>query len=188
MSLFKEKLLSLIDSSAKQATSLVNDFADSIDNFDWDSQLDYFNEKKNALIERGNSLMKDFGDLLKQVKDSFNDFSVTVPFDEAIGEKLDYSINGNKLKVAVTYEDDITSRSNETVVVIPENCDITKVKKVINTVTKTAIISIPKTVTTGNEEERPRTRRNRLNPRRTEAEAKPKLKRDARGRFVKIDE
>ena len=95
---FRDTLLSVIDSSAKKARDLVNGIGESIDNFDWDAQLDFFAEKRDSLIERGNSLLKDFGELLKQVKDSFNDFSVTVPFDESIGEKLDFSINGNKLK------------------------------------------------------------------------------------------
>ena len=131
---FRDTLLSVIDSSAKKARDLVNGIGESIDNFDWDAQLDFFAEKRDSLIERGNSLLKDFGELLKQVKDSFNDFSVTVPFDESIGEKLDYTIDGNKLKVVVTYNDETSSRSNETTVIIPANCDVTKVTKTINTI------------------------------------------------------
>ena len=190
---FRETLLSAIDSSARRARDLVNSVGESIDNFDWNDQLDFFNEKKNALLERGNSLLKDFGELLKQVKESFNDFSVTVPFDESIGEKLDFSINGNKLKVVVTYEDETSARSNETVVVIPANCDVNKVSKVVNTVTKTATISIPKDIAPGEEKEKeadaaPKTAKKRLSPRRPATAKKPKVKRAANGRFVKAGE
>ena len=190
----RERLLSVIDSSAKQAMDLVNDFSDSINSFDWDEQLSYLNEKKNSLIERGNLWLKDFGELLKQVKESFNDFSVTVPFDESIGEKLDFSINGNKLKVVVTYEDETSSRSNETTVIIPANCDVSKVSKTINTVAKSATISIPKVITTNDEMKEkeataaPKTAKKRVNPKRTATVGKPKIKRAANGRFVKADE
>jgi hypothetical protein len=186
---FRETLLTAIDSSARRARDLVN----SIGDFDWDDQLDFLNEKKNSLLERGNSLLKDFGELLKQVKESFNDFSVTVPFDESIGEKLDFSIDGNKLKVVVTYEDETSSRSNETVVVIPANCDVTKVSKVVNTVAKTATIAIPKVIAPGEEKEKeadaaPKTAKKRLSPRRPVTAKKPKVKRAANGRFVKARE
>ena len=190
MKTFRDRLLSVIDSGAKQARDLVNGLSESIDNFDWNSQLNYLTEKRDSLIERGNSLLKDFGELLKQVKESFNDFSVTVPFDESIGEKLDFSIDGSKLKVVVTYEDETSTRSNETIVVIPANCDITKVSKVINTVAKTATISIPKVVAPGEDKKEKednttsKTGKKRLNPRRT-AMPKPKVKRAANGRFVK---
>jgi hypothetical protein len=190
---FRDSLLSVIDSSAKRAKDLVNSIGESIDNFDWDDQFDYLNEKKNALFERGNSLLKDFGELLKQVKESFNDFSVTVPFDESIGEKLDFSVDGNKLKVVVTYEDETSSRSNETVVVIPANCDVNKVSKVVNSVTKTATISMPKVITPGEEKEKEadaatRTAKKRLSPKRPATAGKPKVKRAANGRFVKAGE
>ena len=151
---FRDTLLSVIDSSARKARDLVNGIGDSIDNFDWNAQLDYFAEKRDSLIERSNSLLKDFGELLKQVKDSFNDFSVTVPFDESIGEKLDYTIDGNKLKVVVTYNDETSSRSNETTVIIPANCDVTKVSKTINAVAKTATIGIPKVIAPGEVKEK----------------------------------
>ena len=190
---FRDTLLSVIDSSAKKARDLVNGIGESIDNFDWDAQLDFFAEKRDSLIERGNSLLKDFGELLKQVKDSFNDFSVTVPFDESIGEKLDYTIDGNKLKVVVTYNDETSSRSNETTVIIPANCDVTKVTKTINTVAKTATIGIPKVIAPGEVKEKeadaaPKPAKKRLSPRRPATAAKPKPKRAANGRFVKAGE
>lgn len=191
MKSFKDRLLSVIDSSARQARDLVTGLSDSFNNFDWDSQLSYLTEKRDSLIERGNSLLKDFGELLKQVKESFNDFSVTVPFDESIGEKLDFSIDGNKLKVVVTYEDETSARSNETTVIIPANCDITKVSKVINAVTKTATIAIPKVINPGEEKETetaPKAAKKRVNPRRTAATPKPKVKRAANGRFMRAGE
>ena len=150
---FRDRMLSLIDSSASQARNLVDTINDTFERIDFDSSLDFLAEKRDALLERGNSLLKDFGDLLKQVKDSFEDFSVTVPFDEEIGETLEYSVDGDKLTVEVKFEDETSARCNKTVVVIPANCDTSKVGKTINKVTKTAVISIPKKVNEGKEKE-----------------------------------
>lgn len=191
-------MLSLIDSSAQQAKSLVDVINDTFDKIDFDSSMDFLAEKRDSLLERGNSLLKDFGELLKQVKDSFNDFSVTVPFDEELGEVLEYKVDGDKLTVEVKFEDETSSRSNKTVVVIPANCDTSKVNKTINKVTKTAVISIPKKVSEGKENEQAaeaapqRTPRPQRPPRRT-APPKPKAVKVAQprgkgGRFVKAGE
>lgn len=191
-------MLSLIDSSAQQAKSLVDVINDTFDKIDFDSSMDFLAEKRDSLLERGNSLLKDFGELLKQVKDSFNDFSVTVPFDEELGEVLEYKVDGDKLTVEVKFEDETSSRSNKTVVVIPANCDTSKVNKTINKVTKTAVISIPKRVSEGKENEQAaeaapqRAPRPQRPPRRT-APPKPKAVKVAQprgkgGRFVKAGE
>ena len=118
---FKNRLLSLIDNGASQAKTLIESFNDVVDSFDMDAQIDFFKEKKNELIKRGNELFGDFAELLKQVKESLTDFSVTVPFDESIGEKLSYEAKDGKLNIEVTYEDETSSRSNKTTVVIPSN-------------------------------------------------------------------
>ena len=194
----RDRMLSLIDSSAQQAKSLVDVINDTFDKIDFDSSMDFLAEKRDSLLERGNSLLKDFGELLKQVKDSFNDFSVTVPFDEELGEVLEYKVEGDKLTVEVKFEDETSSRSNKTVVVIPANCDTSKVNKTINKVTKTAVISIPKKVGEGKENEQAaeaapqRAPRPQRPPRRT-APPKPKTIKVAQprgkgGRFVKAGE
>jgi hypothetical protein len=175
----RDKMLSLIDSSALQAKNLVETINDTFGKINFDNHLSYLAEKRDSLIERGNSLMKDFGDLLKQVKDSFTDFSVTVPFDEEAGETLEYSVEGDKLTVEVKFQDDNTVRENKTVVTIPENCDTSKINKTLNKVTKTAVISIPKKVDNKKEEtvRRPaRPQRDRRNQPRGKG-----------GRFVKKD-
>lgn len=195
---FRDRMLSLIDSSAQQAKSLVDVINDTFDKIDFDSSMEFLAEKRDSLLERGNSLLKDFGELLKQVKDSFNDFSVTVPFDEELGEVLEYKVDGDKLTVEVKFEDETSSRSNKTVVVIPANCDTSKVNKTINKVTKTAVISIPKRVSEGKENEQAaeaapqRASRPQRPPRRT-APPKPKAVKVAQprgkgGRFVKAGE
>jgi len=195
---FRDRMLSLIDSSAQQAKSLVESINDTFEKIDFDSSMDFLAEKRDSLLERGNSLLKDFGELLKQVKDSFNDFSVTVPFDEELGEVLEYKVDGDKLTVEVKFENETSSRSNKTVVVIPANCDTSKVNKTINKVTKTAVISIPKRVNEGKENEQAaeaapqRAPRPQRPPRRT-APPKPKAVKVAQprgkgGRFVKTGE
>ena len=175
----RDKMLSLIDSSAIQAKNLVDTINDTFEKINFDNHLSYLAEKRDSLIERGNSLMKDFGDLLKQVKDSFTDFSVTVPFDEEAGETLECSIKGNELIVEVNFRDETTSRSNKTIVNIPDNCDTSKVRKTVNNVTKTAVISIPKKDDTKQEETMQR-------PERPHRE-KRNQPRGKGGRFVKKD-
>lgn len=195
MGTFRDSVLSLIDSSAQRAKNLVDTINDTFERIDFDSSMNFLSEKRDSLIERGNSLLKEFGDLLKQVKDSFNDFSVTVPFDESLGETLEYSIDGDKLTVEVKFNDETSSRCNKTVVIIPANCDTTRVSKTINNVAKTATIVIPKVVEKNEEKENkaaeaaPRQRRKPagLRPRR-EPKAKVKPARAKNGRFVKAGE
>ena len=191
---FRDRMLSLIDSSALQAKSLVETINDTFEKIDFDSSMSFLAEKRDALMERGNSLLKEFGDLLKQVKDSLNDFSVTVPFDEELGETLEYSIEGDKLTIEVKFNDETSSRSNKTTVVIPANCDTSKVNKTINKVAKTAVISIPKKIETreGKENENaaeaaPRQRRTPRPRRGTTTPPKVQLKqpRGKNGRFTK---
>lgn len=144
MTNFNEKLLALIDNSAAQAKSVIEGLNDIMDSFDMDSQFDYFNEKKNDLIKRGNDLFGDFEDLLKQVKDKVDDFTLTVPFDEEKGEKISYEVNNGKLEVEVTFKDECTTKSHKTSVVIPTDCDIEGISFTSNGIKKTATITIPK--------------------------------------------
>ena len=143
---FKSKLLGLIDNGASQAKSLIESFNDVVDSFDMDAQIEYFNEKKKELIKRGNELFGDFAELLKQVKESLTDFSVTVPFDESIGEKISYEVKDGKLEIEVSYADESQTRSNKTSVVIPTNCDLEQVSFTSNSTLKTATVTIPKKV------------------------------------------
>jgi len=143
---FKSKLLGLIDNGASQAKSLIESFNDVVDSFDMNAQIEYFNEKKKELIKRGNELFGDFAELLKQVKESLTDFSVTVPFDESIGEKISYEVKDGKLEIEVSYADESQTRSNKTSVVIPTNCDLEQVSFTSNSTLKTATVTIPKKV------------------------------------------
>jgi hypothetical protein len=172
---FRDKILKAIDSAALQAKSLVNDFSDSIESIDINSGFDYIAGYKDSLIEKKNDLIKGLEDALEQIKNSITDFSVTVPFDEDLGEVLEYSVSGNKLLINVTFEDDTTKTDNKTVVGIPENCDVSKIKKVVNNVAKTATIVIPK-----KSEKKHKKFTSKAEPVR-----KPALKRDAKGRFIK---
>lgn len=152
---FKNTLLSLIDNGASQAKSLIESFNDVVDSFDMNAQIEYFNEKKKELIKRGNELFGDFAELLKQVKESLTDFSVTVPFDESIGEKISYEVKDGKLEIEVSYADESQTRSNKTSVVIPTNCDLEQISFTSNSTLKTATVTIPKKVIEPIEEETP---------------------------------
>lgn len=151
---FKDTLLALIDNGASQAKGFIESFNDVVNSFDMDAQLEYFNEKKKELIKRGNELFGEFAELLKQVKESITDFTVTVPFDESIGEKISYKINNDgRLFIEVTFENANCARTNKTSVVIPSNCDLEKASLSINKTAKTATVIIPKVVVEPTKEE-----------------------------------
>ena len=184
---FRTKFLSAIDNAALQAKSLVNGISDSFESIDFDSQLDYLAERRDALLAKGNSLIKDLGDLFKQVKDSMTDFSVTVPFDEASGEKYKYDIEDGQLTIVVSFKDETSTRSNTTSVAIPENCDLGKVSVSTDSKTKSLTITIPKAVEKPKEskvEEKPA--KGKKLAKKVVTSVKPAgLKRDEKGRFVK---
>lgn len=152
----KDNFLRLIDNGATQAKSFVENFNDLVNSFDFDAHVNYFNERKKELIKRSGELFSDFTELLKQVKDSLADFSVTVPFDESIGEKLSYEIQGNKLKIEVVYNDENSSRCNTTVVNIPSNCNLEALEYTTNKLAQTATITIPKVIIERSDDEEPK--------------------------------
>jgi len=152
MANLKERLLGLIDNGASQAVNLINLMSDTINSIDWDSQFDSLNEMKDSLLKKGNELLGDFNELMKRVKDNITDFEVTVPYDMSLGEKFDHKIENGKLIIEVTYEDEVSERSNKTSVNIPQNCDTEKLTTRYNAVNKTMTVIIPKVIVEPKEE------------------------------------
>lgn len=185
MARFKNSLLALIDNSAAQAKNFIEDFNDAINSFNFDAQMDYFNERKNELIKRGNSLFNDFQDFFKQVKDTLSDFSVTIPFEE--GESIDYKVeDGNILVIKTSFKNETTSRSSETSVMFPKNCDVERITLETNKKNKTATITIPKKILERDDERR---KKKTVKKRPTTDETKKeKFRRDASGRFVRKED
>ena len=150
---FNNKLACLIDNWASQAKGFIDNFNDVVNSFDMASHLEHLNEMKHSIVKKSNDLFDDFSNLLKQVKENLSDFSVTVPFDEEIGEKIDYSIENGFLVINVSYSDETTNKINKTSVLIPTNCDLDKISLTTNNLEKTATINIPKVVRQKKEEE-----------------------------------
>ena len=143
---FTNTLLTLIDAGSSQAKDLIENFNNVVDSFDIYEQFDLFRERKNELIKRGNELFGEFTDLIKQVKENISDFSVTVPYDEAIGEKINFEVKDGKLIVEVSYEDETTTKSSKTSVLVPSNCDLDNVVLEKDDAKKTATIVISKKI------------------------------------------
>ena len=182
----RSNFLCAIDRAAVRAKNLVNDLSDSIESIDFESQFDYLLERRDALLEKGNSLIKDLGDLFKQVKDCITDFSVTVPFDEASGEKYSYDIKDGNITIEVKFSDETSTRSSTTTVAIPDNCDLSKVSVSTDSKTKSLTITIPKVVEKpkGGDKVEKSNKAKKL-AKKVETPTKPALKRDSKGRFVK---
>ena len=143
---FRERLLSLIDNGASTAVNLFGSMRDTIDSIDWDEQFKSLNEVKDSLLKRGNELIGEFNELMKQVKNNISDFEVIVPYDESLGEKFECNVEDGKLMIEVSFKDDTTERSNKTTVSIPENCDLDKMSHKYNAVNKTMTVIIPKVI------------------------------------------
>ena len=146
MANFKERLLGLIDNGASAAFDLIDRMNETFNSIDWDSQFENLSEMKDSLMKKGNDLLGEFNELMKQVKNGISDFEVTVPFDESLGEKLETKVEDGKLTVEVSFKDETSERSNKTTVVIPQNCDIEKMETKFNTLAKTATVVIPKVI------------------------------------------
>ena len=198
----KEKLFGLIDSSASNAFNLINTVHEAIDSIDWDNQLKTFVSMKDSLVEKGNDFLKDFNELMKQVKETINDFEVSIPFDESEGEKFNYSIVGNKLVLEVKFKDNTSERLNRTTVIIPDNCDVEKLTTRYNNVAKVMSVIIPKvmmeTLKDEGKDEKPsgyKLRKNVATPKKTvskveeeEHDAASKLLREFRKNVKKVTE
>ena len=146
MANFKERLLGLIDNGASAAFDLIDRMNETFNSIDWDSQFENLSDMKDSLVKKGNDLLGEFNELMKQVKNGISDFEVTVPFDESLGEKLETKIEDGKLTVEVSFKDETSERSNKTTVLIPQNCDIEKMETKFNTLAKTATVVIPKVI------------------------------------------
>lgn len=210
MANLRETLLGLVETSTRQTKNILDTVNETFNSIDWDAQIKTFNDMKDSFLKKSNELLGDFNELLKEVKNNITDFEVTVPFDEALGEKFNYSIEDGKLIVEVTFKDENTERSNKTTVNIPQNCDVEKVTTKCNALNKTMTVVIPKTIVETEEkaeEEKPRgfKLRNATTPKTKNGEESPEahqaaskllkkfrentanggLQRDGRGRFVK---
>lgn len=152
MANLKERLLSLIDNSAKNAVDFLNTMNETMNAIDWDAQFGQLQSVKDSVLKKGSDLYAEFNDLMKQIKNSINDFEVSVPFDKAVGEKLDYKVEDGKLSIEVSFEDENTTRCNKTTVAIPQNCDVENISTKYNAVTKTMTIIIPKVVSESSEQ------------------------------------
>lgn len=201
----KDKLLSLVETSTAQTKSLIESMNETIDSIDWDAQVSVFNDMKDAFLKRSKEILGEVNDLLKEVKNNLTDFEVTVPFDESLGEKFEYSIEDDKLTVKVSFEDDNVTRCNTTTVNIPQNCDIEKLTTRYNNLAKSMTVIIPKIIVEAKKEEEPTTgfklHKTATTPKTTKKEETPEehqasskllkkfkentVRRAANGRFIK---
>ena len=145
--LFKKAMISLLNDGTKKTVDMMNEFNTFINDIDFDKRLDELNKVKANLVERGNKLISDFSDFLKQATDSVSDFKVTIPFDGERGERFKFKIeDGNKLVVFITYESDNETKYLQNTFTIPANCVINETMTVPDPEKKTMSIIIPKAV------------------------------------------
>lgn len=146
MKTLKERILGLIDESSLKAKDFIDGVSETVNSINWDSHLEYLNEQKDSLLRKSAELFGEFNDLLKQVKDSLSDFTVVVPFNDGIGEKLEYNVEDGILHILVSYEDETTTRTNKTQVKIPSNCDVSTIRHEVNKSLGNAKIIISKVI------------------------------------------
>lgn len=145
--LFKKAMISLLNDGAKKTVGMMNEFNTFINDIDFDKRLDDLNKVKINLVEKGNQLINDLSDFLKQATDSVSDFKVTLPYDGERGERFKFKIeDGNKLVVFITYESDNETKYLQNTFTIPANCVINETMTVTDPEKKTMSIIIPKAV------------------------------------------
>jgi len=145
MKRLKEKMNGLFDIASAQANSLFSEFNSLVNSFEVDENFaSMLNEKKNALIEKSNKVLGDFSELIKQVKETLDDFTVTVPFDGEKGEEYEITRDGNSVVIKVTYKDDNMQKESSTKVLIPQGCDYDRHSVSKNKLMKTLTLTIPK--------------------------------------------
>jgi len=137
---FKDKMLQLIDCGAEQAKRFVN----TMDEIDWEAQIDNISEQKDALLKKGADLFDEMVDALKKVKESYTDYSVTLPYDRQKGEKMQYNVSDGQLHIKVTYRDEHRVKEQVESYAIPENCDPEQIKVKVNDENKTVTFTIPR--------------------------------------------
>lgn len=143
---FSDKLISIIDKSAKKAQEVIEEASNSFDEMNWNEKLDDIKACKDRIIRRGNEWLREFDGLMEKVKDTFKDFTVTVPFDKDNGEQISYDFteDGKYIVINVSFADDSIERTNRTKLRLPEDCDTEHCTMTINKTHKLAVFTIPK--------------------------------------------
>lgn len=194
---WKNKFLTLIDNASNQVKNAVDSVNEMVSTINWDAQTEYFEGLRESLMRKTNDWYDDFNHLLKQVKENLTDFSVTVPFDELSGENLEYKVENGKLIVKVTYADEFNERDYKTSVLIPKNCDCSRISYTTNNALKIATITIPKVNVIKQDEEKRVVKHKKVARKKNKNAAsenvvntskKVKLHRAPNGRFVSKEE
>lgn len=137
---FKDKLLQFIDNGAEQAKNFVN----TIDDIDWEAQIETISVQKDALLKKGGELFDEMIEAFKQMKESYSDFEIVLPYDRNKGEKMQYNVSDGKLHIKLTYKDDRRTKEQVESYEIPEGCDIEQLKVKVSDENKTVTFTIPR--------------------------------------------
>ena len=137
----------------KLATSAVSSIGRSMRAFDrLDKMLDEFDkdafttslfDTRDKLIARGNRLLSDMDKFAKRIQDTVTAFNYTVPFDSK-NETLQYGVENGVLTVETESTSETSSRKSTSQTTIPEDCDVSRMKHVIDDKAKMVRIIIPK--------------------------------------------
>lgn len=124
----------LIDNGQRQALSFLDEAQRAFDNFDFDATM-------NSLMETGRTAFDGFGDFIKTVKDTVSDFKVIIPFNEKT-EKFDIKIEDGVITVKVNGK----NTKRKTTATIPSNCIVDDIKHFIDHKRGNLVVVIPKNV------------------------------------------
>jgi hypothetical protein len=124
----------LIDNGQRQALSLLDEAQRTFSDFDFDATM-------NSLMETGRTAFDGFGDFIKTVKDTVSDFKVIVPFDDNT-ETFDIEIEDGVITVKVNGK----NTKRKTTATIPSNCIVKDAKHFVDRKRGNLVVVIPKNI------------------------------------------
>jgi len=105
MKKYKQLLLKTAERERKLIEDFFNGVTKTIEDFDMESTITAFNERKEMLISKAKDLGKELNGFFTDVRNSLVDCSFTVPYNKEKGESIEYDIVDGKLVVSVSCND-----------------------------------------------------------------------------------
>jgi len=156
------KLIEMVDNAIEQ----IKDFKPS-----------RFNEEiLENIANKANKILDTFSNIRNTVSSMADKVICVVRIDKAIGEKLSYSVKNGELKVKVTYNDETTSNTRVTNVMIEPHITKDDIKVKIDNNFKLAVFTL--------KDDTEKNKAAKRNSKHTPKSPKT-FKRDSKGRFVR---
>lgn len=132
------------DNALATLNSFNKNFSDidkMFDDFDADAAWGSLIRQKNELLKKGHDWFDNFGDFIKEVKDTVSDWEVQIPYNRETDD-VQYTTDNGQLTVKVQSHDH--TKSNTITATIPENAIINRLTKKYDDKNHVLYLIVPK--------------------------------------------